>query len=125
LIHAGNDQLVFERPLTQEPRDRNDAIDRLLGLSEYRNLLSGISGANSPGWQKEITSRFQTFENQVKTVLETWEKDLNEKRKEAVETGLSKARLTGTAALKTAHEAKQALESFAAEMGICEPSTHR
>src|SRR5262249_47541262 len=27
--------------VTQEPRERNDAIDRLLGLSDYRNLLSG------------------------------------------------------------------------------------
>ena len=29
--------------LTQEPKERNDAIDRLLGLSVYRNLLDGLA----------------------------------------------------------------------------------
>ncbi len=37
--------------LTQEPKDRNEALDRLFGLSDYRNIIEGIkkiTGENTP-----------------------------------------------------------------------------
>ncbi len=104
--------------VTEEPRDRNDAIDRLLGLSEYRNLLSGISAADPRRWHKEITAKFQEFERHVQTVLDTWEKDLNEKREEAVEAGVTRNRLTPRTALASAAEVQEALTKFAQEIGI-------
>jgi len=38
-------QEAIRAVLTQEPRERNDAIDRLLGLSDHRNILTGIEAA--------------------------------------------------------------------------------
>ena len=47
--------------LTDQPRERNDAIDRLLGLSEYRELLAGIRAAESEKAQKDIESKFENL----------------------------------------------------------------
>src|SRR5262249_38399393 len=112
-------QEVIRGIVTPEPRERNDAIDRLLGLSEFRNLLSGINDANPQRWQKgSITKEFEAFEDQVQTVLKTREQDLNEKRQEATGGGAPKNRPTGKTAVTEAGEVHGMLVAFAKEAGI-------
>ncbi|MBU4532055.1 MAG: hypothetical protein KJ650_00155 [Firmicutes bacterium] len=70
--------------LVQEPRDRNDAIDRLLGLSDYRNILVGMKKAKVPAAMKEVTGTLDGFRDEVSRTIRSRENDIREKKREAV-----------------------------------------
>jgi DNA repair exonuclease SbcCD ATPase subunit len=108
--------------VTQEPRDRNDAIDRLLGLSDYRNLLSGIAGADPKGRQKDIGRKFEAFEEGVKTAVNLVQQQLEQSRREAEDAGVLRTRLTEKTALEIASRVSQDLQNFAEEVGLRPPS---
>jgi DNA repair exonuclease SbcCD ATPase subunit len=111
-------QEAIRAVLTQEPRERNDAMDRLLGLSDYRNLLDGINAANVRRWHKGLSADFTAFEGKVQTALTTREKDLEDRRQEANQAGVPSNRLNEKAALQFSGEVRQALAAFAAESSI-------
>jgi DNA repair protein SbcC/Rad50 len=104
--------------VTQEPRERNDAIDRLLGLSDYRNLLSGIAGADPKGRQKSIGKKFEAFEERVKTAVTLVQQQLEEGRREAEVAGVPRTRLTEKTALEIASQVMQHLQQFVEEVGL-------
>lgn len=108
--------------VTQEPRERNDAIDRLVGLSDYRNLLSGIAEANPKGRHKEIGKEFEAFEQRVETVVTLVQQQLEQSRREAEDAGVPRTRLTEKTALEIASQVLRELQSFAEEVGLKPPS---
>lgn len=108
--------------LTQEPRDRNDAIDRLLGLSDQRNLLGALDAAGLRSRHKEIRSRFDGFEEEIRTALAARERDLDEVRHTAQEAGVAGNQLTARAALAGARAVEQALHAFTEEIDIAPPA---
>jgi DNA repair exonuclease SbcCD ATPase subunit len=104
--------------VTQEPRHRDDAIDRLLGLSDYRNLLSSINDAKTREWQKKVAERFDQLNADVQARLDVWEGQLKGKRDEAVEAGVTASRITLKAALGCAIGVRKALGGLAEEASI-------
>jgi DNA repair exonuclease SbcCD ATPase subunit len=107
--------------LTQEPKDRNDAIDRLLGLSDHRNLVCALDGADLRGRQKEIVKDFSAFEEQINAGLAARENDLVVLRQEAEEAGLGRNKLNNKAALCAARKATEALQKFSVESELDPP----
>jgi DNA repair exonuclease SbcCD ATPase subunit len=107
--------------VTQQPRDRSDAIDRLLGLSDHRNLLNALNKVDAKGKQKDFVGEWEAFENQVKTALQTRENVLEERRNKAKNDGVPRNKLNAAAALTFAGEIVQALGAFAAEAGLEPP----
>ena len=114
-------QEAIRAVLTQEPKDRNDAIDRLLGLSDQRNLFCALSEADLRGQQNALRKDFAAFEGQITTMLAAREQDLERLRQEAAEAGLARNELTGNAALAAAGKANQALRTFVAEAELQAP----
>jgi DNA repair protein SbcC/Rad50 len=108
-------QEAIRAVLTQEPKDRNDAFDRLLGLSHQRNLLCALEGADLRGRQKDIGKDFSAFEEQVHAALAARENDLATLRQEAQEAGLARSQLNGKAAVAAANKTAEALKEFAVE----------
>lgn len=104
--------------LTQEPRERNDAIDRLLGLSDYRNILTGIDAARLPAEQKKMGENFDRFSGEIEVALRTRESDLKGKRDAAGQKGLREDQLDEVGALKIGKEVKDQLNQFASEAGL-------
>jgi len=104
--------------LTQEPKDRNDAIDRLLGLSDYRNILWGIEAAKLPRLFREISDHFDGLVRDVDVALRTRESDLKDKRKQATDEGIKGEGLTEKGATEIAKEVKGRLQKFASETGL-------
>src|SRR5262249_9119782 len=104
--------------VTQEPRDRNDAIDRLLGLADYRNLLSGIAGADPKRRQKDVGKKFEAFEDRVKTAVTLVQQQLEQSRRDAEDAGVPRTRLTEKTALEFANRVVQDLQHFAEEVGL-------
>ena len=104
--------------LTQEPKERNDAIDRLLGLSDHRNLIAALEAADLPGRQRAMAKDFSAFEERVRVCLAARERDLAVLRHQAQEAGLEANQLTGNAALAATKKAARALCGFCAEAAL-------
>jgi len=104
--------------LTQEPRERNDAIDRLLGLSDYRNILTGIETSKLPTKQKKMGDDFDNFTREIEVVLDAREKDLKGKREEAIQKGVKESQLSEEGALEIASEVKDQLLKFTSEADL-------
>jgi len=111
-------QEAIRAVLIQEPRERNDAIDRLLGLSAYRNILSGVDGARLSDKQKEMGRDFDHFTNEIEVALRTRESDLKGKREEAIHKGVKGDRINEKGGLNVAKEVKDQLEKFTSETGL-------
>lgn len=104
--------------LTDEPRNRNDAIDRLLGLSEYRDLLRGIQDAGTEKAQKAMESEFNVLRTRVKDRVDWYEKEVKEKRASAIAQGIRDEDIGEQEALRHANEIGEALQSLARDLGI-------
>ncbi|MFQ6052428.1 MAG: AAA family ATPase, partial [Candidatus Hydrothermarchaeota archaeon] len=111
-------QEAIRAVLTQEPRERNDAIDRLLGLSDYRNILTGMEAARLPTEQKKMGENFDRFTGEIEVALRTRESDLKSKRAAAGQKGLREDQLNEAGALKIGREVKRQLNQFASEVGL-------
>ena len=111
-------QEVIRAILTQEPKERNDAIDRLLGLSDYRNILTGIEAAKVLTNQKKMGSDFDSFTREIDTALRTRESDLKEKRGKAGEKGLKENQFSEKGALEIASKVKGELQKLGSETGL-------
>jgi len=104
--------------LVQEPKERNEAIDRLLGLSNYRNIIRGIESAKLGIKQRKMVDEFDNFVSSIDTILRSRENDLRDKRKKAVEKGLKETQLDEKGALEIAGKVKGQLHKFSSEVGL-------
>ncbi len=111
-------QEAIRAVLTQEPSERNEAIDRLLGLSVYRNILTGIDDGKIPSKQKEMDNAFDGFRNKLSAILDTRNKDLDDMKIQAIQKGLKEEQLNEKGVLDIAMIAKKQLEKFASESGL-------
>lgn len=111
-------QEVIRAVLTQKPKERNDAIDRLLGLSDYRNILSGIDAANLSSFQKEIDNKFDEFVENAKLSLSIIENLLRDRKGKACQTGLKESQICEEGALEIAENIKNKLQEFASKVGL-------
>jgi DNA repair exonuclease SbcCD ATPase subunit len=111
-------QEAIRAVLTQEPRDRNDAIDRLLGLSEYRELVRGITDAKIGNAHKAMRSEFDSFRQRAEQSIRIYEKEAREKKQKAVAEGMREEHITEKEALHRAKEIGDAVMSLAQELGM-------
>lgn len=67
-------QEVIRAILTQEPKDRNEGFDRLLGLSEYRNIGNIINETIKKLEElcKKTETEISEFKNNIKGKIDVW-----------------------------------------------------
>ncbi len=101
--------------LTDEPRVRNDALDRLFGVELLRNMLKALSGSTKP--VRDALNKLETSETRatdkltgaVGVVQEQWQ----HARDEAEKKGLSESELAFTTVTKLAQEVNGNLAKLA------------
>lgn len=108
--------------LVQEPRDRNDAIDRLLGLSDYRNLLEGFRKAKIVEAQREMGDAVANLQKQVEASLKARAMDLRERKDEAAARGFGESDLTSSRALAVSGTIISDIENLAGILSLPKPS---
>jgi DNA repair protein SbcC/Rad50 len=111
-------QEAIRAVLTQEPKERNDAIDRLLGLAVYRNLLDALDRAKTTDRHKSLRQKFEQFEGRLQTALATREHDLEAMRFEAAQAGILDTQQSAAGGLAAAQSVARQLEEFAQEAGL-------
>ncbi|MBM3120086.1 MAG: hypothetical protein FJ008_06805 [Chloroflexi bacterium] len=106
--------------LIQEPKERNDAIDRLLGLSEYRELARGMTESKIEKSLKDMSNSFEHFRTRAQERIRIYDKEVSEKRKKAIAEGVKEDDISEEQLLRHAEAIGKAVISLASELGISE-----
>jgi DNA repair exonuclease SbcCD ATPase subunit len=104
--------------IVQTPSDRSDAIDRLLGLSDYRNILDGIKKSKIADVQKELANQFDNFQTLIEQTLRIRQEELERKKGKAVDSGLDENQLNEHKLLEVANNVQTQIGKFASELAI-------
>ena len=102
----------------QKPSEQSDVMDRLLGLSDYRNILDGINKSNILKVQKEFVEEFNKLQIRVRETIKIRQKDLDDKRGRAKEKGLSEEELNEKKLLELAESTIKDIGNFAQQLGL-------
>ena len=104
--------------IVQTASERSDAIDRLLGLSDYRNFLDGIKRSKIADVQKELADQFKNFQTRVEQTMKIRQEELEDKKGKAVDSGLDANRLNEHKLLEVANDVRNQVGKFASDMAI-------
>jgi len=104
--------------LTQDPKHRNDAIDRLLGLSYYKEFLLGVDGAECGEAQENFATEIERLEGELQAALAMRNNDVADARAGAAEGGVAENMIEAAAAMNLAKEARNLLVEFAKDANI-------
>lgn len=115
-------QEVIRALLTDEPKRRNDALDRLLGLAAHRNLVAAIDEARLRVTQRQIVQAYNGFIQGVENTLHARRGDLLEKQREASQKGLTPRDLTRASAVARAADLHAKVSESARAIGARAPA---
>ena len=93
-------------------------MDRLLGLSDYRNILDGIEKSGVSKVQKDLAKEFNEIQARVGQAIKIRQKDLDDKRGNAKEKGLSEEELNEDKLLELAESPIKDIGNFAQLLGL-------
>jgi len=109
-------QEVIRFMLTQEPKDRNEAIDRLLGLSEYRNIIEGIDLAKIK--PDELEQELNSLAQQIKAKVQFWQEQILALENELSQKGISYEKISDSGINRMCAEIKKELINFSNVLNI-------
>lgn len=113
-------QEAIRSVVTDSPKERNDAIDRLLGLTHFKNFLDAVSGANVQRKEDDIDDKIGNLETKIETTINTRKRDLEEARGKADDRGLSLDGSPASAMEDELEDVVQELSQHVSEAGLDE-----
>jgi len=102
----------------QKPTERSDALDRLLGLSDYRNILDGIKKSEISKIQKELAGEFSKFQVRIEEAIKIRQKDIDDKTNKAKVKGLEDEELSEMKLFEFAESTMKDINEFARQLGL-------
>lgn len=104
--------------VTQEPRKRNKAMDLLLGLADYINILDGIKMSKIKDVQKRLMDNFDHFQEKVEERIKLREEELEKTKNKARSKGLKNKELNKKELINYMKDVEKDTDKFASELGI-------
>jgi DNA repair exonuclease SbcCD ATPase subunit len=77
-------QEVINALLVQEPKERQNALDRLMGLTNWRNLFEGIKSAKAADEFKKIDEEFGKIASKIETAKAVKQSSLEQAKEDAI-----------------------------------------
>ena len=114
-------QEIIRAFLTEEPKSRRDSLDRLLGLSELRNIIEGIKSAKISETLKDVDYRFGLIETKLNAVITSKQTDIQREKETGILKGLTSSDFSETGAGQKCETVKTALVNFANQTGLTMP----
>jgi len=111
-------QEIIRALLTEEPRSRRDSLDRLLGLSELRNIIDGIKSAKISEVLKDVDYKFDQIETKLNAVITSKRTDIQKAKETGVQKGLTSNDFSETGACQICEAVKTAIVNFANQAGL-------
>lgn len=110
-------QEVVREILVQTPSSTNDALDRLLGLSVYRNLLNGIKLARIDKAFKDASGKKDELAQRIQVAIDVREGDFRELHERAVSNGIDASDISLNGAVRRAERLIGDIRQFCREVG--------
>lgn len=111
-------QEIIRDFVIQKPGERSDAMDRLLGLSDYRNILDGIKKSDISKIQKEIAEEFNNLQVRIEEAIKIRQKYIGDKINKAKDKGLRDEELNKEKLLKLTESIKGDISNLARQLGL-------
>jgi DNA repair protein SbcC/Rad50 len=104
------------------PKERKEAIDRLLGLSEPRDMVDAFSSVKPSGWGAELDHGLAILDAQLTTALSEKQKVINNESVELASKGVTPQNLTAEGAQSYAANVRDDLQQFANTYRLAAPT---
>lgn len=104
--------------VTQEPRKRNKAMDLILGLADYINILDGIKMSKIKDVQKKLMDNFDGFQEKVEDRIKFRQEEIEKNKNEARSKGLKNEELSKKGLINYMKDVKKDTINFASQLGI-------
>lgn len=115
-------QEIIRGLLIEEPRSRRDSLDRLLGLSELRNIIDGIKLAKISEILKDVDNKFVgLIETKLNAVITSKRNDIQKAKETGIQKGLTPNDFSETGAGQMCETVKTTLVNFANQAGLTIP----
>jgi DNA repair exonuclease SbcCD ATPase subunit len=108
--------------LTENPVDRNAALDRLFGLDALRNLTDGIRSVKISDRQEKLQAKIDKLEAEIRASLAEAKRRLDESKKKGKQAGLSDGQFEIKHGIRLVKESGSDLSKLADESGFDRPS---
>jgi len=107
--------------LTENPVDRNAALDRLFGLDALRNITDGIRSVKISDRQEKLQAKINRLEAEIIASLAEAKRRLDDSKKKGKQSGLSEAQFEIKHGSGLAKESTSDLSKLADESGFDRP----
>lgn len=104
--------------LTAKPQYRDDAIDRLLGLNDYKNIKSKIEDFQKKNKVDELQNRIEDLRSKLKIRISALEEQIENKKNELIKEGVGENEIEKREIPKIIKQIKESTEGFAQKIGI-------
>lgn len=104
--------------VTQKPSLRNEAMDLLLGLADYINILYGIKMSKIKDVQKKLVDNFDNFQEKVEDRIKFRQEELEKNKNKAKSKGLKNKELNEKGLKNYMIDIKKDTNKFASQLGI-------
>lgn len=111
-------QEIIRALLTEEPRIRRDSLDRLLGLSELRNIIDGKKLARISEVLKDADDKFGLIETKLNAVVTNKRTGIQKAKETGIQKGLTANHFSETGTVQMCETVKTTLVNFANDAGL-------
>jgi exonuclease SbcC len=108
--------------IVARPKDRKEAIDRLLGLSELRDMVEAFASEKPSGWTAALDQTKTVLDEKLTTALTEKKKILDTESAELMLKGIKQSDMTADGARAYAAKVRDDLQVFANQYHLTTPS---
>jgi exonuclease SbcC len=113
---------VVRSLIVAKPKDRKEAIDRLLGLSELRDMVDAFASEKPSGWTETLDQGITLLDGKLVTALAEKQRIIDNESAELMTKGIKEADLTADGALSYAATLCEELQQVAKEFHLGAPA---
>ena len=113
---------VVRTLLTDKPKDRQEAIDRLLGLSEMRELAEAYASAKTSGWTAELERDIALLDDRLKAALGERQRIIDQESKTLLARGIARESFTENGAVEFGSQVITRILAFCDKQKLTAPS---
>ena len=111
-------QEVINALLVQEPKERQNALDRLMGLTNWRNLFEGIKSAKAADEFKKIDEEFGKIASKIETAKAVKQNSLEQAKEDAISHKIALKELSLDGAKSRCQAVAETMQRFANDYGL-------
>jgi hypothetical protein len=113
---------VVRSLIVAKPKERKEAVDRLLGLSELRDMVNAFASEDPSEWVFELDQSLADLDAKLTTALKEKQKIIDDESAELISKGIKQQDLTAEGARSYAAKIRDDLQQFASTYHLTAPT---